>query len=249
MQVYVSRKYRAIYVRQPKSASSTIMKSILRTLCEGKSPCDTDAFVKMWVERITYRQWSEYFVFTVVRNPWTRAASAFTFMHEGFLFKKNELHIGNNDPPTEKCSIPFLEFTMNSYALEAACMKQECCAYITNTREWAPGFISLHIGDQAHSVFTASGKSMVDYIGRSEHMLEDWAEIIAHINTRENTTFPTDAAAVLNKQNRGVDDSNCLGDSYARMYNTTTAENVARHYSVDVVRFGFVQPAPPLEHS
>ena len=84
---------------------------------------------------------------------------------------------------------------------------------------------------------------MVDYIGRSERLRVDWAEIIDHINTRENTTFPLPAhIAAVNKQDRGDSASNCIADSYATMYNATTLENVARHYAMDVVRFGFLRP-------
>ena len=33
--------------------------------------------------------------------------------------------------------------------------------------------MGIHVSDQAHTVFDPSGKSLVDYIGRTEHLMED----------------------------------------------------------------------------
>ena len=38
-------------------------------------------------EAISRAQWKDFFVFTVVRNPWTRMLCAFNMFNEGFLHR------------------------------------------------------------------------------------------------------------------------------------------------------------------
>ena len=72
MQVYISNKWKFIYIRQPKSSSSTILEMI-RSWCKGR--CSRDDLHA--VDNVSDDIWKSYFVFTFVRNPWTRMLSAY----------------------------------------------------------------------------------------------------------------------------------------------------------------------------
>ena len=88
----MSKKWKFIFIRQPKSSSTAIMVAIKTQLC-GLPPsttgdndsCQPDEFAA--AESITDDMWRDYFVFTVVRNPWTRMLSAHTMFNKFFLHK------------------------------------------------------------------------------------------------------------------------------------------------------------------
>lgn len=90
MQVYMSRKWKFIFVRQPKSSSTAILHAISNQLCavnDGDPECDPNEFKQVnSVEELDH-EWQSYFVFTVVRNPWIRMLSAHTMFNKHFLFK------------------------------------------------------------------------------------------------------------------------------------------------------------------
>ena len=238
----MSEKYKFAYVRQPKSASSTILRMLFSEICEGKAPCDKNLMKKVWVREVPAKTWAEFFVFTVVRNPWTRAASSFTFMHKFFLHVKPAI---SSEPPRKRCAVPFLEYSQNAYALVSACYTHQCCAYIRHSKQWEPNFVAMHIGDQSHGVFTSGGDSMVDYIGRTEHLDEDWAEIIAHINKRQGTSLLGAEIRSVNGKAKtaSTHDTGCKPEDYSSLYNLTTMHNIAKFYATDVLRFGFVVPS------
>jgi Sulfotransferase family len=90
VQVWVSKKWRFIFIRQPKSSSTAVMVAIKSQLCGLADPsnvnnCDPDQFAV--AEDITDAMWREFFVFTIVRNPWTRLLSAHTMFTKHFLKK------------------------------------------------------------------------------------------------------------------------------------------------------------------
>lgn len=81
----MSREWRFIYVRNPKSSSTAVLGSIKKQLCGGE--CSEDQLLRIDDKATVAPLWEEYFVFTVVRNPWTRALSAYTMFTNNFLFK------------------------------------------------------------------------------------------------------------------------------------------------------------------
>ena len=87
--MHISRKWRFIYVRQPKSSSTAVIAAIKSQLCgvaEGSvDECAEDEFAL--AAHISEDEWRNFFVFTVVRNPWTRLLSAHTMFNTHFLFK------------------------------------------------------------------------------------------------------------------------------------------------------------------
>lgn len=84
-QVYVSDAWKFIYIRQPKASSSTMLHAIRSQLCGGT--CKPPFFYQEHDKTKLLPKWESYFVFTIVRNPWTRALSAYSMFNRGFLYK------------------------------------------------------------------------------------------------------------------------------------------------------------------
>lgn len=88
VQVYISEKWRFIYIRQPKSSSTAVITAVKTQLCglaAGKGDCELDEFRLATEEDINSRIWEDFFVFTFVRNPWTRMLSAYNMFQQFFL--------------------------------------------------------------------------------------------------------------------------------------------------------------------
>lgn len=83
MQVWVSDTWKFIYIRQPKSSSSAVIGSITTQLCKGRCRRG-DLYAETDMGSLALI-WHSYFVFTFVRNPWTRALSAYSMFSRGVL--------------------------------------------------------------------------------------------------------------------------------------------------------------------
>lgn len=57
----------------------------------------------------------------------------------------------------------------------------------------------MHVSDHAHCTFLPSGRPIVDFIGTTETLDEDWATIVGEVNRRAGTAF--DASAGLSNPN------------------------------------------------
>ena len=67
------------------------MKAIKEQLCgiqsaQDTDKCQADEFVEV-KQRLPDEVWRNYFVFTVVRNPWNRMLSAFNMFNYRFLHR------------------------------------------------------------------------------------------------------------------------------------------------------------------
>lgn len=76
--------------------------------------------------------------------------------------------------PGEKCGLPFKEFTRNTHELRRLCSSEDCCAYVREREKWHPQFVDVHITDQSSCTFLPDGESLVDYIGTTETLNDDW---------------------------------------------------------------------------
>ena len=77
----------------------------------------------------------------------------------------------------ERCGLPFEEFTVNSHSMRSICERQGCCAYVARRARYIPSFVDVHVSDQAHCVFLAAGQSMVDFVGATETIEDDWMQV------------------------------------------------------------------------
>ena len=82
------------------------------------------------------------------------------------------------------------------------CPNKKCCSYFRG--RFAPHFLDEHINDQAHCVFLPGGESLVDYVGDSARVSQDWQHIVAAINERSGSNFSS--GAVVNPNGRGGPD-------------------------------------------
>jgi hypothetical protein len=84
--VFVNHAYRFIYIRSPKSASTSIVDVLgecgnTRTAAHLAPSCMKHSWEgALSVEEIE-RVWKDYFVFGFVRNPWKRAYSLYKYLH------------------------------------------------------------------------------------------------------------------------------------------------------------------------
>jgi hypothetical protein len=82
----VSKTWRFIFVRQPKSSSTAVLRGIESQFCKtggNKTRCTPDELARM--HTVSEEQWRDYFVFTVIRNPWIRMLSAHKMFTTHFL--------------------------------------------------------------------------------------------------------------------------------------------------------------------
>lgn len=247
MQIFVSHKFKFIYVRQQKSSSSTIITAITRTFCGDIGVCTDDEFKRELNpnNRISQEQWREYFVFTWVRNPWVRMESSYRFLCGKFLRVKDE-----NDRPGDKCCPSFDDFSTNPYVLNTTCYTESCCPWnqYSSPQVWDYYFVAGHLKDQAHITFAPNGDSLVDFIGRTENTEEDWAALLTHINKRTGYHYKPQE---VERQNPTPDDGSgdyvpCLGRSVVHL-DRPTMLNLAKVFAMDVLRFGFDAPPTGVE--
>ena len=143
----------------------------------------------------------------------------------------------------EPCGNTFLEFSENTNTMRELCPLEQCCTYISTMQQFVPHFTDLHINDQSHCVFLPGGESLVDYIGATESINEDWPAIVERINERAGTAFvaapPTNPNGHGSAAAGGVENG-CLSANAAANFNETTLRNIARQYAMDVVRYGYL---------
>ena len=108
------------------------------------------------------------------------------------------------------------------------------------------------MNDQSHLVFTVDGKSMVDYIGRTEHINDDWVEVVEHISERSGLHTTVREVPVLNPTvaipavvGKYV---GCIGQT-VRHLDVDSVRVLALMYARDVFLFDFrtYTPTPALE--
>jgi len=84
--VFVNHAYRFIYIRSPKSASTSIVDVLgecgnERTAAHASPSCMKHSWEGAMSPAEIGRVWRDYFVFGFVRNPWKRAYSLYKYLH------------------------------------------------------------------------------------------------------------------------------------------------------------------------
>lgn len=164
--IAVSTKYHFLYYRIPKSANSTV----LRTLISYEDSDFASNYNSSLAKKKFYKRPSQlsyftarkakrsYFKFTVVRNPYSRLVSAFLQKIEANL--PQTVHVRKQLGFTKDKPISFEQFV--GY-LENGGIYQD--------PHWAPQTLLL-----------PQDRSLVDYIGRVESLTEDMNHIIKQIH-------------------------------------------------------------------
>ena len=130
MQVFVSTKYKVIYLRQPKSSSSSILAAMHKAFCGGGVTCAKEELDRM--RKFDHKMWASFFVFTAVRNPYARMVSAYNMF-------SSYLRVKDPKRPTKRgtrCITPFEEFARDSYVLRQICETNQCCGYLSSRHQY-----------------------------------------------------------------------------------------------------------------
>ena len=151
--------------------------------------------------------WADCFKFAFVRNPWDRLVSWWSLIDNG------RDSSGASPPPNN----------FFGYVLQHASSFEQfisCC-----TDEIVDGDGRKHIfRNQIDYLVDEDSTVMVDFIGRFEHLQEDFDKVVARLE-RGRIELPR-----LNASRHS---------DYADYYTAATADAVRRHYARDIEIFGY----------
>jgi hypothetical protein len=132
---------------------------------------------------------------------------------------------------------------VNSNSIRELCSQQNCCSYISAAMRFNPGFPDEHVADQAHCIFLPGGESVVDYIGSTETIEQDWLKIVGEINRYSGSNFvpqPLKNPNGRGSKGHGSIETWCMDAAVIANLNETTSRNIARQYAMDVLLFGYL---------
>ncbi|KAL4431370.1 hypothetical protein ABPG75_006626 [Micractinium tetrahymenae] len=231
---YVNHKYRVIFIIHPKSASTATKRYM--TLCRlNQTESCLEPLERAEQLQPLEQKWSEYFVFTFVRNPWARAYSSWKFLREGYMLKPGQV---GKEPGAAPCvEAGWRDFCGDPLVLGRVCLAQPgCCPGREKDR-----FMFYHVTDQATCLVTEGGGLAVDFIGRVEHVDEDMKEAVRLINSRLPQGVPPlqlpDEVAAINVGPEHEDAKPPDNSRYVPAYlgaNTTCFSLISRFYEKDV---------------
>lgn len=248
-QVAISDAYKFVYIKLPKTAGTTVHYGYLHTaLCPIRN--ENDSKVHHYFDKaksapirancpeellypsldrgqmpggigtVKVEKLYHYFVFTVVRNPWKRAVSAY-----------------------EYCSLDmvgsFREFSKAPQTFGSSCTKNKT-ALVNVT------YPNYHWHLQTPELCDLSGKNcLVDYVVDLDRLPEMMDEVIDIINSRRNESLPalpkfSDVALELNRNKRSTKE---IAD-YGRYYKDCPEciDFIGDFYREDVSMFGYDFP-------
>ena len=168
-----SLEYRFVYVKVHKTRSAIVRRAI--TECgggKGEKPwCLLPAQPHFQEIR---DNWQDFFVFTVVRNPWTRAAE-----HYNYLTNKLE------DLPGCKAAVAWDDFCREPLRLAGFAKRRPECAI-----QRSPSAIASHVHHQTSCARSQHGGWLVDFLGRTERLDADLQEVARRVNLRKDAELP-----------------------------------------------------------
>lgn len=141
------------------------------------------------------RRWSRRFKFTFVRDPWDKVAS-----HYHFRVKTNQTGLRTRP-------IPFPEWVVRAYGERDPVLYDDPKMFMPQYR-W---------------ICAEDGRSLVDFIGRFEHLREDFREVCRRIGVK----------AELPHLKKSAD------RSYRLLYTPEARQVVAQRFAGDLERFGY----------
>lgn len=233
-QVYINHHYKFIWIKGHKVAS-TSMRGPLGWLCgDGwKVPedanweyCSEPLFKNKVNEEDLRKWWKEYFVFGVIRNPFTRFSSGHEYISK--LMPK-------------KCRRPsFAETCKDPYLHARICKKDNCCKEATIVHH------VRHLADQSTCMFDENHRPAVDFIGQVETLDEDFDTILRTINNRRDPSLPmltrsTHASQVnaRNKTSEGSSKKNYAVDLF--LENDECVLSLMKQYQKDFLLLGYLE--------
>ena len=117
----------------------------------------------------------------MVRNPFVRAASAFSF----FNYVIRAKWAGEKAMANPRCQVKWKDFCWNPRVLERHCRLFPKCCGGENLN-----ILMLHTDPQAPCTLGTDGKWAVDFVARAEHSDEDLPAVLQLINDRRPEGLP-----------------------------------------------------------
>ncbi|KAF8073165.1 hypothetical protein HT031_000826 [Scenedesmus sp. PABB004] len=232
--VFINHKYKYIYIRSPKAASTSIVDELgecnnVRTRGHNASTCM--GMHSSWEH--FYRDpknitdmWRDYYVFGFVRNPWKRAYSLFKYM------QSDGCMLGDN-VTAPRCQMDWSTFCTDPWGSSDR-VADAGCLYRSKS------YMYFHMMDQHHCMVTQSGDWAVDFVGRVESANEDWTLVVKAINARRDAGLPELPYNPLVPKNvRAGNVSRPYGGAHAHCLDA-----VSRWYACDMEKFGYLKSAP-----
>eukprot|EP01026_Neomeris_dumetosa_P079749 TRINITY_DN8740_c0_g1_i1.p1 TRINITY_DN8740_c0_g1~~TRINITY_DN8740_c0_g1_i1.p1 ORF type:complete len:361 (-),score=17.43 TRINITY_DN8740_c0_g1_i1:547-1629(-) len=217
---FVSHEYRFIFVKQLMTQSEEFFFKVLGGECNYDNGVKKEGFC---VHRMTYLReeeaeqvWKEYFVFTVVRNPWIRAMSTYQMLQRsGFL-----------NATDKSCRTKRETFCQHPYSIGATCeSKPHCCEqHVDNI------ITTLH--RQMTCLQSFDGRLTIDFIARTENLESDLNRAIDIINEEyRKSSVPKlrylQEAQVIQEENESI-------ESLGFHSNDRCIKDLAWHYQDDL---------------
>ena len=248
----MSDAYRFIFVRTPKAGSTTVFSAFLRpAVCPPPPPSAGDAGVVtasrdnaggryrfsasctpelfspldsdcLPCSDIPRWKWLHYFVFSTVREPFSRAVSSYFFC------------AGANSTAT------FAEFCVNPDAL------RQCAWLAPQPQPAATPLPNGHWVAQAAGICHAQG-CVVDFVVRADRFAQDMDSVVASINANRRAAVPP--LPLFSSSTVGVSHRSSHPPAaaiYSQPDNAHCVKAVAAWYAADFVTFGFATELPLL---
>ena len=173
---------------------------------EKKSHITAKQYNEFLYNKKLYDIWDSYFKFAFVRNPWSYMVSLYTmFVHRPY-FKRKHKHF-RKKPPRDFCD--FVKVFANRD--EPFCPLQD-----------------EHMFNQIDWITDASGKVIVDYIGKLENLQNDFDNICNKINI-SRVKIPR-----MNSSHRQK-----LHQNFRDYYDNKTIDVVGEIFKRDIEYFGY----------
>eukprot|EP01023_Acetabularia_acetabulum_P042191 TRINITY_DN4155_c0_g1_i1.p1 TRINITY_DN4155_c0_g1~~TRINITY_DN4155_c0_g1_i1.p1 ORF type:complete len:354 (+),score=22.03 TRINITY_DN4155_c0_g1_i1:108-1169(+) len=236
-QIYIDHKHRIIYVKNAKTAANSIFHLLRRKCLSAEEHKQKKQCYKQGVDASTIRSvedasriWMEYFVFAAIRNPYSRASSAYTYMLKRRRLLGKQFRPGCSKSPT------FQSFCRTPYVIGMQTQRYGCSDM--NQHDY------LQVESQSQCLKTANGQLAVDYIIALETLHEDWNGLAqamlqkTGINQTQINYYNKIKQQTISHQNI-VSSQSQVGSELYEHCGQTCAQGIAKYYNDDFNTFGY----------
>ena len=199
-----------MYIHIPKTGGWSMTNTLSGMGLKKMYEHDFSNTVKSRLGEDNFRD--NFFKFTIVRNPWARLLSSYTFLTKG-----SNVHI----PPE---SVTFNRLNIKSF-------EEFVDTLLKNTREFGEAYlipgdnrVNLFTLNQTKWVYDDEGNMLLDYVG----YLSKLSESIREINEKTGLNIPVPQKGNITNH-----------DSYTNVYTPELIEKVSEIYHKDITNFKF----------
>jgi len=230
----ISHKHKLIYIHIPKTGGTYLEEEILRKEYEAIG-WQSARYIEDLDEEFLLRQdglakvinyYSNYRIFTFVRNPWARALSLYLMYEKDANLKRNDF---------DEFISCLLEFSNSGWDLGQR--KEVFSKFLDRTiergekRDWWIDQLAYHSIEQYRFLlkdpvfFNTGVNKSIDFIGKFENLHEDFLSMCNKFNLPKPKNFHQK--------------DNPVGDDYKRFYNNKTRSIIKQIYHRDIELFNY----------